>query len=114
MVFKVFNESHLTAFFRYNDHGMGIVSLHSNKYPGFRMRVQGGTIQGKVCTLMSCIHVRVCAPNCYMFKWTFDLAIHTYICFTYIYTCRLGTETEDLETPRALASRAVTRVLLRT
>lgn len=38
----------LTAFFRFNDHGMGIVSLHAQKYPGFRMRMHSGTLQGKV------------------------------------------------------------------
>eukprot|EP00731_Ephydatia_muelleri_P018280 Em0011g320a len=39
------NDAH--TFFKYSDRGMGIVSLHSNKYPGFRMRAFNGSIQGK-------------------------------------------------------------------
>lgn len=39
-----------TAFFELLDRGMGIVSLHSKQYPGFRLRMNNFILEGKVCT----------------------------------------------------------------
>ena len=38
----------LVAFFELIDRGMGIVSLHSHLYPGFRLRMNGNVLEGKV------------------------------------------------------------------
>ena len=38
-----------TAFFELVDRGMGIVSLHSYLYPGYRLRIVNFVMEGKVC-----------------------------------------------------------------
>ena len=38
-----------TAFFELVDRGMGIVSLHSYLYPGYRLRIVNFVMGGKVC-----------------------------------------------------------------
>jgi len=44
----------LTAFLEFIDRGMGIVSLHSFLYPGFRLRMSNFVLEGKVC-IHSCV-----------------------------------------------------------
>lgn len=39
-----------TAFFELIDRGMGIVSLHSKQYSGYRLRMNNFILEGKVCT----------------------------------------------------------------
>lgn len=53
-----------TAFFELIDRGMGIVSLHSKQYPGFRLRMNNFILEGKVCT---------CSPE-YNYLLTFHLS----------------------------------------
>ena len=36
------------AFFELIDRGMGIVSLHSKQYPGYRLRMNNFVLEGKV------------------------------------------------------------------